>query len=132
MKSIEPVGVGTRTLNFLVDTIIVFTIAYFINKALTQYAITWQRKMLFSFGELFAIVLFSYYFITESLLKRSLGKFTSYTKVVSSDGTKPKVWQIFVRSIIRLTVIDLFFFPILNERTLHDYLSKTMVVENNN
>ncbi len=107
----------------------VFTVAYFINKGLTQNAIRWQTKMLFSFGELFAIVLFCYYLLLETLLKRSLGKYLSYSKVISLDGTKPKFWQIIVRSIVRLTVIDLFFFPILNERTLHDYLSKTMVVE---
>lgn len=129
MKILQPVGVGTRTLNFLVDTIVVFTVAYFINKGLTQYAIRWQTKMLFSFGELFAIVLFCYYLLLETLLKRSLGKYLSYSKVISLDGTKPKFWQTIVRSIVRLTVIDLFFFPILNERTLHDYLSKTMVVE---
>ena len=129
MKTLQPVGVGTRTLNFLVDTIIVFTLAYFINKALTQYAIMWRRQMVFSFGELFGIVLFTYYFILESLLKRSFGKYFSYTKVVSSNGKKPKIWQLFVRSLVRLTIIDLFFFPFLNERTLHDYLSKTLVVE---
>ena len=56
------------------------------------------------------------------------GKWLSYTKVVDKKGLKPGFIQIFLRSIVRLTIIDCFFIPFLN-KPLHDYVSSTEVVE---
>ncbi len=129
MKAIQPVGVGTRTLNCIIDTLVVFTIAYFLNKAMTQYYLTWHKLIPFRFGEVFAIVLFAYYFIAELFFKRTIGKVATYTIVINITGGKPKFWQILLRSLVRLTIIDLFFFPFLKEQTLHDFLSRTIVTE---
>lgn len=124
MKS---VGIGTRVLNFLVDSLIIFLISYLAYKGLKYYA-TKYRQPLVNFGYLFFTVLFFYYFISELLFARTLGKLASFTKVVNSQGKRPNIVQIFIRSAVRLTIIDCFFFP-LWEKTLHDYLSKTKVVE---
>lgn len=121
------VGIGTRVLNFLVDTLVIFLISYAIYKGLTYYA-TLYRKPLMSFGYLFFIVLFIYYFISELLFARTLGKLASFTKVVNKQGNRPNIFQVFLRSAARLTIIDCFFFPFL-EKTLHDYVSQTSVVE---
>ena len=69
-----------------------------------------------------------YYLFFETLFKRTPGKWLSFSKVVNNNGGKPAFWQILVRSVIRLTIIDCFFIPFL-DKTLHDYLSKTEVVE---
>ncbi len=123
----KPVGIGTRVLNFLVDSFIVFLISYFLYKGLKYYAAMY-RKPLINFGYLFFAVLASYYFICELLFARTIGKLASFTKVVNSQGKRPNIVQVFIRSLVRLTIIDCFFFPFL-EKTLHDYLSQTEVVE---
>jgi uncharacterized RDD family membrane protein YckC len=77
---------------------------------------------------LFFVVLFGYYFLAELFFSRTIGKWASFTKVVSQKNKKPKVLQILVRSLVRLIIIDMFFIPFL-DKTLHDYVSKTEVVE---
>lgn len=129
MKS---VGIGTRIINFLVDTTIIFFISYIILKINQHYAQQYkirgfEFKYYFNFGYLFFTVLFFYYFLSELLFKKTIGKLVSFTKVVSNKG-KPNILQVLIRSLVRLTIIDMFFFPLF-DKTLHDYLSKTNVVE---
>lgn len=121
------VGIGTRILNFLIDTLIVFLISYAIYKGLKYYASLYRRPLV-GFGSLFFMVLFGYYFICELLFAKTIGKLASFTKVVNHAGKRPNILQVLIRSLVRLTIIDMFFFP-LWDKTLHDYLSKTNVVE---
>lgn len=124
----KQVGIGTRVINFLVDTIAIFTIAYIATK-INQYYALQHRVYYIRFGYVFFASLFTYYFICEALFARTLGKLVSFTKVVTNNNKRPNVLQMLVRSLVRLTVIDMFFIPFLNDKTLHDYLSKTNVVE---
>lgn len=121
------VGFGTRVLNFLIDTAIIFIIAYILKKVWDWYVIFYQYTP-YNFGEIFALVLILYYFLFELIFTRTPGKWLTGSKVKSSAGNRPAFWQFIVRSIIRLTIIDAFFIPFL-EMPLHDYLSKTRVVE---
>lgn len=124
MKS---VGIGTRVINFLVDTIVVFTIAYIATKINKYYA--FQHRMVYvNFGYVFFTSLFVYYFVCEALFARTLGKLASYSKVVNNEGKRPSILQVLIRSAIRLTVVDMFFIPFL-DKTLHDYCSSTNIVE---
>jgi len=121
------VGIGTRVINFLIDTAIISLISFIVNKVLLFYVVYWS----FTYIDpllIFALVLFIYYFIFESIWARTPGKWLSYSKVVDKKGLKPHFGKIFLRSIVRLTVIDCFFIPFLN-KTLHDYVSSTEVVE---
>jgi len=77
---------------------------------------------------IFAAVLFVYYFIFELIWARTPGKWLSYSKVVDKKGLKPGFGKIFLRNLARLTIIDCFFYPFLN-KTLHDFVSSTEVVE---
>ncbi len=129
----KTVGIGTRVLNFLIDTIIIFFISYLISKINLWYAEQYRIAEVkfnyyYPFSTIFFFVLFVYYTIMELLFSRTIGKFLSYSKVVNEKGKRPNIFQILVRSTIRLTIIDMFFIPFL-DKTLHDYLSKTNVVE---
>ncbi|HXL54878.1 MAG TPA: RDD family protein, partial [Chitinophagaceae bacterium] len=62
------------------------------------------------------------------LFSRTPGKWLSLSKVVNKKGKKTSFLQILLRSIVRLTIIDCFFIPFL-DKPLHDYVSKTEVVE---
>ena len=122
------VGTGTRVLNFLLDTLLIFIIGYTFSKWYNFQVMYWGYKPLppYSF---FFISLFVYYFIFEAIWGRTPGKWLSISKVVDRKGRKASFVQVLVRSVVRLTVIDMFFIPFLEGRTLHDYLSGTYVIE---
>ena len=127
------VGFGTRVFNFLIDTLVIFIISYLVSKINLWYAEQYRMqnmnyKYYLSFGYIFFIVLFFYYTIFELIFLRTVGKFFSYSKVVNHQNKRPNPFQIILRSLVRLTIIDMFFIPFL-DKTLHDYLSKTNVVE---
>lgn len=121
------VGIGTRTLNFLVDTIIISLLAWAAFKTWNWYVMFWKYPF-FNFWCFFSAVLIIYYTLFESITGRTPGKWMSYSKVVSSTGKRPSLLRVFLRTITRLLLIDMFFLPFI-DKTLHDYLSKTEVVE---
>lgn len=127
LRPMRQVGEGTRVLNFLVDTVLVFLLAYAAYKTWNWYVIYWNYPA-YTFGWFFFGMLFVYYTIFEGIFSRTPGKWLSYTRVVNAKGRRPLFIQVIFRSLLRLTIIDLFFIPFLG-RPLHDYLSKTYVVE---
>ncbi|MFT4155425.1 RDD family protein [Parafilimonas sp.] len=123
----QKTGVGIRVLNFLVDTLLIFGITYGASAWWDFHVMYWSYPPA-QFYTLFFMVLFIYYTIFEALFKRSPGKWLSKSKVVNKNGGKPAFWQILVRSLVRLTIIDCFFIPFF-DGPLHDYLSQTAVTE---
>jgi uncharacterized RDD family membrane protein YckC len=121
------VGVGTRVINFLVDTLLIAFIAYGFYKWYMFYVIYW-RYTPYQYYLFFHATIFVYYFLWETLLGRTPGKYVTMTRVRSKTGTRPPVYMIFLRSLLRLSLIDAFFIPVLG-RPLHDALSNTRVVE---
>ena len=120
-------GFGTRVLNFIIDTLLIFGISYGFYKWWVFYVMYWRYKFI-PFYIFFWATLFVYYTIFEVIFKRTPGKWISLSKVVNKNGAKPALWQVLVRSLIRLTIIDCFFIPFL-DKPLHDYVSRTEVVE---
>lgn len=123
----KTVGDGTRILNFLVDTLLIFGLAYLAFKIWNWYVFYWQYTP-YNFGWFFFGILVIYYLFFESIFKRTPGKWISYSKVTTLDGKKPSFTAILIRTVSRLIIIDLFFIPLLG-KPLHDYLSKTTLVE---
>ncbi len=121
------VGIGTRVLNFLVDTILIAIISIFCFHGWNLY-VQFYGYPFYNFGWFFFGVLFIYYTIFESIFARTPGKWLSYSKVVTKDGKRPSFIHILLRSAIRLVLIDMFFIPFL-DKTLHDFFSNTEVVE---
>lgn len=123
----KEVGVGSRVINFVVDTIIIALISYALYKWNNFYVYYWQHTF-YPYWMFFYSTVFVYYTIFEALTSRSPGKWISITKVRNLQGTKPAFYQMLLRSLLRLTFIDMFFIPFFNH-PLHDQLSKTRVVE---
>ncbi len=123
----KTVGDGTRILNFLADTLLIFILAYFGFKVWNWYVLYWKYKP-YNFGWFFFGILFMYYTFFEAIFSRTPGKWLSYSKVVNGEGKKPAFGWIIIRSLVRVILIDMFFIPFLG-KPLHDYLSKTSVVE---
>lgn len=121
------VGIGTRVLNFLVDTTIIFILAYIAFKIWMFYVYYYNFRY-FAIYEFMAVILFVYYTIFESINGRSLGKMLTVSRVVSKEGKRAGFLRILIRSLVRLTVIDCFFIPFL-KKPLHDYVSNTVVID---
>jgi len=123
----KAVGIGTRVINFLVDTLIIFIISILSFQVWNWY-VRFYGLFPINFGTLFFSVSFIFYSFFEAVFARTPGKWLSYSKVVNRNGTKANVLKVFVRSLTRITLIDCFFIPFL-DKPLHDYVSKTEVVE---
>jgi uncharacterized RDD family membrane protein YckC len=121
------VGEGTRILNFLIDTLIVFLLAFAFNK-FWMFQVKYWGYPYFNFGWIFFGMMFVYYSFFEIVFQRSPAKWFSYTKVVNKKGGRAAFWRILLRSLARVTIIDLFFIPFLG-KPLHDWVSGTEVVE---
>lgn len=125
--NMKSVGDGTRAVNFFIDTVIIFTLAFFAFRGWNWYVMYWGYKP-YNFGWFFFGILFLYYTFFEGVFARTPAKWFSYSKVINNKGQKPFFGWIFVRSLTRLFILDMFFIPFLHA-PLHDYLSKTSVVE---
>lgn len=121
------VGIGTRVINFLVDTILIALISYGLYKWHNFYVYYWQYKF-YPYWVFFYSTVFFYYFILEAVFTRTPGKWLSMSKAVNKQGKRPALYRVLLRSLLRLIIIDMFFIPFFG-RTLHDQLSGTIVVE---
>lgn len=123
----KKVGIGTRVINCLVDTTLIFLLSYILFQVWKFY-VFYYKYPYYPFWYFFTIVLVIYYLLFESLFARTPGKWLSYSKVVDKKGLKPKFLSIILRTFTRLIIIDCFFFPFM-EKMLHDFTSNTEVVE---
>lgn len=121
------VGIGTRVINCVIDTILFSILGYILYKVNTFYAFYYHTPF-YAYYYFFYLAWFIYYVLFESLFARTPGKWLSITKVVTAEGKRPGFFRVVWRSLVRLTIIDCFFFPFF-DRTLHDVLSKTDVIE---
>ena len=124
------VGIGSRVLNYIVDTLLVTIITYIVYH-ISSFHMYYYHTDGWPFYYFFWLVMVSYYFLFELIFSRTPGKWLSMTKVVNANGKRPAIWQTFLRSILRLTLVfDFLPIPFTdNDKTLHDYVTKTAVVE---
>ncbi len=125
--NLKQTGVGTRVINCIIDTFLFFLVAFIAHKINNWYVVYWHHTY-YNFGWFFFGSMFVYYTLLETFFARTPGKWFTQTRVVNLQNRKPSFIQILVRSIIRLTIIDIIFIGIIG-KTLHDYVSKTEVVE---
>jgi len=121
------VGDGTRALNFFIDTVTLMVIAMLLFRWYNWYVMYWRYTPL-NFGWFFFGTAMVYYTLLEGIFAKTPGKWFTRSRVVTLSGKRPNLAVILWRSLLRLTIIDLFFGPFLNG-PLHDYASKTMVIE---
>ncbi len=70
------VGIGTRVLNFLADTLLIFLISYGFYKWYSFYVMYWSYQGI-QFYLFFYATVFVYYFFFELIFLRTPAKFTS-------------------------------------------------------
>ena len=128
-----------RLANFIIDRII-FTSSFFIIGSLgviidTILGIQYFTELFSNFAEVnraidilvTAILYFLYTFLLEYFTKgRTIGKYITGTKVITTDGQIPTMYEFFIRNISRLVPFDILSF--LGENGWHDSWSDTRVV----
>ncbi|RBW62924.1 hypothetical protein DS884_01010 [Tenacibaculum sp. E3R01] len=77
---------------------------------------------------LYYLVRFSYYFLFDFFYLRTPGKFETQNKVVNEKGGKPSFFQLMIRNLSRF--FSLVSFVSDSEKTIHDEVSKTLVIKN--
>lgn len=113
-----------RMKHFAVDMIVIVLLYFTITILLIDYRASLKNNYLL----LLALVQFSYYTVLESLTGRTLGHLLNKSEVVQTDGSKPRIYQVLIRSIVRFVPFE--FVPIFTpyNQCLHDMISKTWVV----
>ncbi|SMO62113.1 Uncharacterized membrane protein YckC, RDD family [Chryseobacterium rhizoplanae] len=128
-------SLGIRLANNFLDFILLYVINYLLSIVSNfLYEVTSiEFFYLYSNGNiLWQIVIgnfnyFLYYFLMENYLDgRTVAKYITGTKVISTDGTKPTTQQIIYRSLSRIVPFDALSF--LGENGWHDKWSETRVI----
>lgn len=128
---------GQRIFNCILDLLIVHTVLISIattvviigditsNIDLSNWAksTTTFEKFLF-----WIVILFLYYFLTETYFSRTFAKYFTKTIVVTKDGSRPNKRMISVRTIGRFIPLEGLTFLSGDLRGLHDLFSNTYVV----
>ncbi|MEC5167436.1 putative RDD family membrane protein YckC [Flavobacterium sp. PL11] len=129
---------GQRFLNFIIDLFVVYMFTVGIGAAINiigeiteNYKMSeWIVTLSLTENVLFGlVVLFFYYLIMEFYFSRTFGKYFTKTMVVKHNGTKPKIKNIVIRTLVRMIPLDPFSFLSANLRGWHDTLSVTYVVD---
>ena len=84
---------------------------------------TTVEKLLF-----WSVILFLYYFLTETYFSRTFAKYFTKTIVVTKDGSRPNKRTISIRTLSRFIPFEALTFLGTNVRGLHDLFSDTYVV----
>jgi len=128
-------SLGIRLANNFLDFILLYVINYLLSIVSNfLYEVTSiEFFYLYSNGNILWQILignfnyFLYYFLMENYLDgRTVAKYITGTKVISTDGTKPTTQQIIYRSLSRIVPFDALSF--LGENGWHDKWSDTRVI----
>jgi uncharacterized RDD family membrane protein YckC len=128
---------GQRIFNCLLDLLIVHTVlvsiattAVIIGDITNNNDLSNWAKSTTTFERLFfwAVILFLYYFLTETYFSRTFAKYFTKTIVVTKDGSRPSKRTISIRTLSRFIPLEGLTFLSGDLRGLHDLFSDTYVV----
>lgn len=128
---------GQRFMNCILDLLIIHTVLVSIattaviigditnNNDLSNWAksTTILERLFF-----WAVILFLYYFLTETYFSRTFAKYFTKTIVVTKDGSRPNKRMISIRTLSRFIPLEGLTFLSGDLRGLHDLFSDTYVV----
>ena len=122
----QTIGEGTRIMNFFLDTIFICFLSYFIYKWYNFYAYYGYFKPV-RYGYFFFATTWVYTFLFELLFCRTIAKMISKTKVISTNGKCPNIFQFLIRATLRTSLVTMVGLA-WNDQPLHDTFSKTLLV----
>ncbi|MGO4820324.1 MULTISPECIES: RDD family protein [unclassified Flavobacterium] len=129
---------GQRFINGLLDALFIYililsagTTIILVAEATHSFAVSSWVETLTVLEIIFygMLVLFLYYFLTEVYFARTLAKLVTRTVVVKSDGTKPTIKMILIRTVARFIPFEALSYLGSVSRGWHDAISGTYVVK---
>lgn len=129
---------GQRFLNFSIDLIFIYiiilsigTTIILVSEATNSFSVSgWVKNMGNSEIVFYSIiVMFLYYFLTETYFSRTIAKLITKTVVVKKDGSKPTTKMFLIRALSRFIPFEPFSYLKVLPRGWHDTLSDTYVVK---
>jgi uncharacterized RDD family membrane protein YckC len=127
----KSVGIEVRLLNYFLDLIFIVVLSILFSYGLRMIhpgtSPTGEEGKLFNTFYTI-IVFFIYYIVFESLTNRTLAKFITGTKVITTDCKKPKFKAIVIRTLCRLIPLEQLSFLGDDVTGWHDDFSKTVVI----
>jgi len=122
----QTIGEGTRIMNFFLDTIFICFLSYFIYEWYNFYVYYWHF-MPFRYGYFFFATTWVYTFLFELIFCKTIAKMITKTKVISTNGKRPNIFQFIIRATLRTSLVTMFGLA-WNDQPLHDTFSKTLLV----
>ena len=122
----QTIGEGTRIMNFFLDTIFICILSYFIYKWYNFYAFYGYFKPV-RYGYFFFATTWVYTFLFELLFCKTIAKMITKTKVISTNGKRPNIFQFLIRGTLRTSLVTMVGLA-WNDQPLHDTFSKTVLV----
>jgi uncharacterized RDD family membrane protein YckC len=128
---------GQRFMNCILDLLIVHiilgsigTTVIIIGDVTSNYELSnWvESTTIFEKLLFWSLILFLYYFLTETYFSRTFAKYFTKTIVVDKDGSRPNKRAISIRTLSRFIPLEGLTFLGTNVRGLHDLFSDTYVV----
>ena len=113
-------------MHFFLDTIFICILSYIVYEWYNFYVLYWHYKP-FRYGYFFFATTWAYTFLFELLFSQTIAKMLTKTKVVSTNGKRPNIIQLFIRATLRTSLITMFGMA-WNDQPLHDSFSKTVLV----
>lgn len=132
---VHKASLGIRFLNNLLDLLVLIAINFVLTTSCNiLFSLTGIRYFYFYSNNgiwweflIGNINCFIYYFVMENFFNgRTVGKYITGTKVISTDGTKPTTQQIVYRNLVRLIPFDGLSF--LGNNGWHDNWTDTRVI----
>lgn len=129
MEYLYPAKLEKRVVNLLIDTLAILIIWFITGLlfVLTFRSMYPKEYLLNIFPFFYVPVWWLYYILLEYNFQKTVGKWVTKTRVVSTDGSKPSIGRIILRTFCRCIPLEYFsyFFTV---NGIHDRLSKTCVV----
>jgi len=85
----------------------------------------WQFKPI-RYGYFFFGITWAYTFLFELVFCQTISKMLTKTKVVSTSGKRPNIFQFLIRATLRTSLVTMFGMA-WNDQPLHDTISKTVL-----
>lgn len=119
---------GARLGNFIIDLSILVILILFATYLISFFYPEINDSHSLAFEVLASTIFFCYYFFLEYTIGRTLGKMLTKTIVVDKNGNKPKTFNVFARSLVRLVPMEGITF-LFGHLGFHDLIPGTRVVK---
>ena len=128
-EAAEPASRWRRLANLLVDLLGILLVSLLAGILLGTVSVVAHIDVSEFTGPAFSFsIVVLYYFVSEALSARTLGKLVTGTRVVTESGGRPGLSQILARSLCRFVPFEAFSFLSRRRPGWHDRWSKTRVV----